>query len=644
MCGIAGLIDMRGRGIEPAELVRMATRLAHRGPDGEGFALLGQRPADCAFFRAEQLSRQPTTRPAGFAHRRLAIIDLSEAGTQPMSTATGDVWVTYNGEIFNYIELRRELESRGRTFRTATDTEVLLQAYEEWGAGCQERFNGMWAFVIWDARRGRILFSRDRFGIKPLYYSLRNGLLAFASEPKALLELPWVSPAPDERGIADYLVHSREDCFSWTFFKEIQRLEPGHCLHMSMASESPPEPRRWWDIMQTLETLPPDDQAARERFLELFESAVRLRLRSDVPVGTCLSGGLDSTAVVCVARPWLEKRNQRSYSAVYDASFDEDETRFIDEVVSASAIENYRVHPTGESLLQDMEGLIECQDEPFGSTCQYAQMKVFQRVRECGTTVVMDGQGCDEELAGYLYFLPVHIVGLLKRGRVRRALHELARYRLLTRAGTVQVLLASAAGMLSHRTMIRWANRYDPSRTVGWVIPSIRRTAAAIEQAPATGFGDALNRRLYEVFSVSSLPALLRYEDRNSMAFGVEARLPFLDHRLVSFLFSLPAEQKIRDGWTKYVMREALEGVIPERIRLRRDKIGFATPEADWFRSSLYGYMKREFAAPRTRNRGLYDVDRLLDLLERNAAGKVDAGRALWRALNLELWFRRFVD
>ncbi|MFC1607963.1 asparagine synthase (glutamine-hydrolyzing) [Candidatus Latescibacterota bacterium] len=644
MCGIAGIINFDGAPVDPSDLVRMADRLTHRGPDGEGMVYLDNDPSACRFTPRIEVGRQATSHHAAFAHRRLAIIDLSDNGIQPMSANDGKLWITYNGEIFNYIELRSELEAKGRQFATTTDTEVLLQAYDEWGSSCLDKLNGMWAFALWDTQRRRVFIARDRFGIKPLYFTMAGNCFAFASEPKALLASERVAAEPDNRAIADYLVHSRVDCFDWTFFKNMHRLEPGCYLDIGFNDYALPETRRWWNLRDSLVDPPDTDKRCQEEFMELLTSSIRLRLRSDVPVGTCLSGGLDSSAVVCIARPWLDKGNQKTYSAVYDPSFDEDETDHIDEIVRFSDVENYRVRPTAESLLGDIDDLISTQDEPFGSTSQYAQYRVFQTVREHGTTVTLDGQGADEELGGYHYMFPVHFAGLMRRLEPLKAWREIQAYRAQTNAPLMRTLLSTMAGFVSHRSMIRLANRYDPSRNINWVSPDITRLAVTIQPPREPGQDDWLNERLMEIFTVSSLPALLRYEDRNSMKFSIEARLPFMDHRLVSFLFSLPSDRKIRDGFTKHVMRDALTGVIPESIRTRTDKIGFSTPEAAWYRSGMQPIMHEVLGDSTTRKRGLYDTDRLASLITANASGKIDAGRALWRALNLELWFRKYID
>jgi len=643
MCGIAGIVNFNVAPVDRADLERMNETLAHRGPDDSGLVMLGDTKDDCRFFRSPAVNGGES-RCAGFAHRRLSIIDISAEGVQPMSIDDGAVWIVFNGEIFNYIELRNELAARGRRFTTGTDTEVLLHAYDEWGTACLERFNGMWAFAIWDTRRRRLFMARDRFGIKPFYYAWDGKRFAFASEPKALLALDWVSADPDDRAVADYLVHSRVDCFRRTFFSVIERLEPGCFIDVGFGDGTLPDQTHWWRLEDTVYDPPASDGECAERFKELFESSVRFRLRSDVPVGTCLSGGLDSASVVCVARPWLEPGNQKAYSAVFDQSFAEDETQWVDEVGKFADVESHRVTPSPARLAEDIQRFIRTQDEPFGSTSQYSQYAVFRLARENGTTVTLDGQGADEELAGYHYLFPVHIAGLAAAGKPFEAMREFGAFIRRTNAAVPASVLATGAGFLSHRAMIRWANRYDASRSVSWVNGDIVKRAAGIGDPPVPAGFDRLNGRLYELFAVSSLPALLRYEDRSSMAFSIEARLPFMDHRLVSFIFSLSARHKIRDGYTKHVMREAMRGIIPERVRTRTDKIGFAIPEASWWRSELLPFVREVLGDKRTRGRGLYDVEKLLALVGANAAGKIQTGRAIWRALCMELWFREFID
>ena len=644
MCGIAGILRLDGGAVDGRDLVVMADTLAHRGPDGEGYALLGGTTDGSRFVGRDQVNAVATGAPCGFAHRRLAVIDLSAAGIQPMQSDSARTWINFNGEIFNYLELRRELEQHGRRFRSETDTEVLLQALEEWGLACLDRLNGMWAFALWDERRRRLLLARDRFGIKPLYFARGDGSFAFASEPKALLALSWVSRQPDERAIADFLVHSRTDSFAWTFFKDIERLPPGHSLEIGLDAKVRTSHKRWWQIADHVPPRSTSDREAQERFRELLHSAVQLRLRSDVPLGACLSGGLDSAAVLCLARPELVPENRQTFSVAYDSAFPDDESEFIDVTVESTGVRSHRVAPTSVDLLQDLDRFAYQQDEPVTAASQYAEFKVFELAHKCGATVSLDGHGADELLAGYPYFLPTHLAGLVEKLRWLSAWRELRAFHRVADAGIFANALATGAAFSSHRAMIRAASRFDPSRRVDWVSPRLQRIARSLEVDTEWSPNDRLNRRLYEVLSASGLPAHLRFVDRNAMASSVEARSPFLDHRLVLFIFSLPPEQKLRNGWTKYVLREAMAGTIPEAVRTRGDKSGFAIPAADWFRGSLLSNLRSTFDSVETRRRGLYDQARLLDLLDRHAAGEFNAARPLWRAWTLELWCRQTLD
>jgi asparagine synthase (glutamine-hydrolysing) len=420
MCGISGIWHLdNSRSISPSLIAQMTFTLRHRGPDDEGYLFVdtvtghheGRRGRDTVPELQMPDVRQGSEKryDLAFGFRRLSIIDLSPAGHQPMGNADGSLWVVYNGEIYNYLELREELKARGHTFRTATDTEVILCAYEEWGEACLERFNGMWAFALWDGHRQQLFCARDRFGIKPFYYVWDGTTFAFASEIKALLQMPDITRRPNEPVIYDYLRYGHLDHSEETFFTGIKQFPPAHFLLLRPTRQF--SLRRYWDLIpdRRAEPLFTSDASYAERFYSLFEDAVRLRLRSDVPIGTCLSGGLDSSAIVCVANKLLLDENvidpdlvgerQRTFSSCFDDR-QYDERQYIQAVLALTGAEPNYTFPKGGELLDALTKLMWHQDEPFGSTSIYAQWRVMEKTAERGVKVLLDGQGGDELLAG----------------------------------------------------------------------------------------------------------------------------------------------------------------------------------------------------------------------------------------------------
>ncbi len=574
--------------------------------------------------------------------RRLAIQDLSAAGHQPLCNEDGTVWVVHNGEIHNFVELRSELASRGHRFRSHTDTEVVVHAYEEWGEECFHHFNGMWALALWDARRRLLLCSRDRYGIKPLVYTDTNGAFAFASEIKGLIALGAVTPSVNETLAYDYLAHGFVDQTADTFFRDVRMLPPGHLLRVTAGGNV--QLAQWYDFHVAPATS--DDWV--ERFEELFTDATRLRLVSDVPVGTCLSGGLDSSAIVCTVAELTESGRaslggaavQKTFSARYPDDPAVDEGRFIDAVTRRSGAEPHDVVPTGDSLLTDLDRLLWHQEEPFGSTSIYAQWCVYRLARAEGVTVTLDGQGGDEVVGGYPQQISPFLTQLVREGHVRawaremRALGGVATPRALA-ATTLRGALWSLPGAIQRTVQTAKARRRYPDWLSGRA-----ETAPHYAAALATvRRGDKFTAQLLHDLTVG-LPALLRYCDRNSMAHSVEARLPFLDHRLVEFCFSLPPQALVRDGRTKAVLRAAFEDRIPSEVLARRDKIGFATPESAW----LPDLVRNVLSSRSFTERGYVRPERLAPLLKANAEGDSAASGALWRCVNLELWLRRFID
>lgn len=604
MCGLCGVVAP-GRPPERESVDRMLAALGHRGPDGHGsFAEDG----------------------VALGHLRLSIIDLSERGLQPFASEDGRLQLLHNGEIYNYLELRAELESAGHRFRSDTDTEVMLAAYREWGRACVEHFNGMWAFALWDSREHSLLLSRDRLGIKPLYYRRDGDRLAFASEP-------WVlagdATRPNLRAVRDYLEQGYLDEGDETFFEGIVRLPPAH--NLLVAHDGTVTLERYWALEPSE---PPDDpvQAVRETFLD----AVRLQLRSDVPVGTCLSGGIDSSAIaVAVSR--LGAEQQQTVTAYFeDKGFDE--RKYAQVVVDATHAEAQWVSFDAADLVADLPEIVRAQGEPFGSTSICAGWYVMREARRAGLKVMLDGQGGDEILAGYRAFFGYRLSDLLRGGRLREATAELAAF------GAVNGPRWAAVALVNPHVgeRLRLAARSRLRGTATLVAPELR----AVDRVAAGNgavFPDRLRRQLHLVLTRRGLPELLRYEDRNSMAHSLEARVPFLDHRLVELLFSLDGGELIRRGETKRVLRRALADLLPPIVRERRDKLGFVTPEGRFLRGALGELAADVFASRSFAERGFVDAAAASRRLERHRRGERNAGMEVWRALNLELWARRFL-
>jgi asparagine synthase (glutamine-hydrolysing) len=610
-----------GRPAEVETVAAMAGTLDHRGPDGEGA------------YADEGVA---------FGFRRLAIIDLSDAGRQPFASEDGRLRLVHNGEVYNYRELRAELETKGRRFRSATDTEVVLAAYEEWGDRCVERFNGMWAFALWDGRRRRLFCARDRFGVKPFYYRLDDGRFVFASELKAFRADPARPLAPNLAAVRDFVEQGWLDHTDDTFFAGIAKLPPAHWLTFD---ESGLRLHRYW----ALEPRERPDGDPAEALRELFLDAVRLRLRSDVPIGTCLSGGIDSSAIACAvdhllrteaenARPVGER--QRTFTAYFDErGFDE--RPYAEAVVARTRAEPHWTTFTDADLVDSLPAIVEAHDEPFGSTSVVAQWYVMREAARAGLKVMLDGQGADETLAGYHGYFGPFFADLLLRGRLADLRREVGAYRALHGASAAAVAVAVARPFLPAR--VRRIARAR-ARGGGSLVHADLRGLSATADRNGAPYRDRFRRQLHVILTRSGLPELLHYEDRNSMAHSLEARVPFLDYRLVELLFSLAPGELIERGRTKAVLRRALGDLLPPAVRDRIDKLGFVTPEGRWLRGKLGELAADTFASQSFAERGFVDAAAARRRLDRHRRGELAAGFELWRALNVELWARTFLD
>lgn len=629
MCGIAGLIDFKKKPVDRKILLEMTRALAHRGPDDKGIFI---------------------DQNVGLAHRRLSIIDLSKAGHQPMFYDNKNLAIVYNGEIYNYLEIREELQKKGYKFKSQTDTEVILASYKEWGPDCLQHFNGMWALAIYDRKKKLIFCARDRLGVKPFYYFFDKNKFIFASEIKAILKHPEISAKQNDHIIWDYLVCGLVDHSEETFFKGIKELRPGHYL---VLRKEKIEIRKYWDLDPNKQTDQKNDRYYTEQFKELFLDSVRLRLRSDVPIGTCLSGGLDSSAIVSAVNEFLKQDGkidqigqwQKTFSSVYDKKkyLGCDEREFINEVIRKTKVKSHLVFPDDKKLIQEIDKVIYHQDYPFGSTSIYAQWNVFRLARKNKVKVMLDGQGSDELLAGYHSFFGVYLAKLLKNFQFSRFFWEAISYSKNHQTSLTAIFyglfLDSAkrgifGSSLSKILKNKW-QEYDLFQD------SWRNKFQPFKLAVSTG--DVFKKGLHNSLKLG-LPSLLRYEDRDSMAFSIESRVPFLDYRLVEFIYSLPDNQKIRNGQTKWVMRQALKGILPEKVRNRQDKIGFATPEEIWMKEALGEDMQRVFSSDKFESRGYFQKGKTAEMFGKYLKGEIKNYQLFWRLYNLEKWFRIFID
>ncbi len=660
MCGICGLVGCDNNNtLYSKNISSMASLLRHRGPDDEGYIAISTRSREVTPLsgndsqiqhpRIEQFTGEADVY---LAHRRLSILDLSSAGHQPMSYDHGHLWVVYNGELYNHAELRRELQSLGHHFRTRTDTEVLLAAYSQWGEECLDRFDGMWAFVLYDKRRNILFGSRDRFGVKPLYIFRKDTFFAFASEIKAFYPLPDFKRAVNEEAVFDYLAFG---CERWddgsTFFSEVEEISASGAFRFDLATKQ--------FHLFSYYTLPYNDGSHWESFdekkavehveniRELLFRSVRQHLAADVPVGTCLSGGIDSSSLVGIVAAILGQEtltqvglHPKAFTACYDDPRI-DESIWAKCVAENSKADWYKVYPQGDELLRDLEDLVYVQDFPFGSTSIYAQYRVMKLARESGVTVLLDGQGGDELFTGYTPYYPPFFTEMLRHG----AWTSLAReWSGLSNSpmGRKEVAVGICKNMVkgfcpSGLKKALWDQR---NPLIEYLLPSFRTKQynCSIEHYMASCPNIfSLTRMLHDLMS-GFLQMLLRYEDRNSMRFHIESRTPFADDRqLIEAVFAMSSVYKIHNGYSKWLLREAAKPILPKQIYHRVDKIGFATPEYQWlfphrekFKKLLIDYAGEYIDGAKLQQS--WD-----EFLKRQPATGVTP---LWRFVNLVMWMK----
>ena len=640
MCGICGIINLEGRIVDVEKLERAMNIMKHRGPDDEGYVLMGRK---CTEYGGHDSKVDlPRLKPekdtvVALGHRRLSIIDVSSSGHQPMCNENRTVWVIFNGELYNYRELKKELA--GHTFRSDTDTEVLLHGYEEWGIEkLLEKMAGMWAFSLIDTQNEQAYLVRDRFGIKPLYYDNDGKAVVFASEIKAVRILH-PTEALNEKRIVSFLSASYYEP-NETFFQHIRQVKPGNYLKIDLKTKKVEE-KEYWNIKMAKDPLTGKDisnsyekidlRHASSRFKELFIESVRLHLRSDVPIGTCLSGGLDSSSIVCTAQKLLDEnainekgltRRVRTFSSVPKEK-EASEKIYIDEVNRQANTEAHTVTPTFSEFMTDFDKLVEMHDEPFLNPSVYMQYKVMQLAKENGVKVLLDGQGADESLGGYYSYLAFYFNDLRRQGLYTELIREFYDFR---------DQLYPFVGKVLRRKLGTWDRTVKGLVKISPLSSSMDKYFSRAKTFAEQLKEDTVGRNLLE---------LLKYEDQNSMIFSIESRVPFLYHPLIEYIFSLPMSARIGKGWTKLMLRESMNGILPETIRKRRTKLGFPAPDKAWALEMISNY--REQLEQSMRNIENYiDLEIFEKLMRSIMKHKRDEDvKLFWRIVIFERWYRK---
>ncbi|MDR1995920.1 asparagine synthase (glutamine-hydrolyzing) [Azonexus sp.] len=626
MCGILGAVWPHGSTLNAPQFENAIKALRFRGPDDSGL---------------ERIECEASSVALG--HTRLSIIDLSSAGHQPMSSADGRHVIVFNGEIYNYLELRKELLALGHVFSSNSDTEVLLAAWRQWGRECLPRLLGMFAFVVLDRVSSTLTCVRDAFGIKPFFYTREDGRFLFASEIPAIKALKQEAAELDWQRAYDYLVHGDYDSGSRTFLHGVFHLLPGHLLEVGLTDGVVSEPVRWWSPSIQERTDISFDQAA-ELVREGFLKSIRLHLRSDVPLGAALSGGIDSSAVVCAMRVVEPDLPINTFSYIAQGSSVSEEV-WVDRVNGHVKAIPHKVVVNARELAADLDEMIRVQGEPFGSTSIYAQYRVFRLAREHGVTVTLDGQGADEMLAGYNGYPGQRIRSLIEKGAVGEAWHflnEWAKWPGRSRlAGAKRAVAEMTQGHL-YDALRRLNGMHDlPS----WINDGVLAERGIIRRYPRQcSASNEIGRRVSAELALSltqrGLPALLRHGDRNSMRFSVESRVPFLALDMVELLLSLPESYLVSPtGETKSVFRAAMRGVVPDAILDRRDKIGFATPEQEWLLSMadmVRSWLREDLGLP------FFNQSEVLKAFDQIVSGKRAFSWQVWRWINFSRWYASF--
>jgi len=629
MCGISGLIGTSFT--EMKELINVMNKaLSHRGPDDEGY-----------FFSSEGDH-------VALGHRRLSIID-PEGGKQPLCNEDGSVWITFNGCIYNYMELAQTLRQKGHRFKTHTDTEVIVHAYEEYGQECVKKFIGMFAFAIWDTKKKELFCARDRIGIKPFYFWRRDNTFLFASEIKALLSTRMFTPDVNTHGVQEYLIF-QASLSDQTIFKDVYQLMPGHCMIVDTDGKIS---KRWqyWDLKFEPQ-IEQNETYLADQLRFFLEDSVKIRMRSDVPLGCHLSGGIDSSTVACLASKLnFGGESIKTFNGAFAEGSAFDESHYARLVVEQISSEFYQVIPSAQDFIETINKIIFFMDQPAAGPGVFPQYMVSKMASQ-HVKVVLGGQGGDEIFAGYARYLLGYLEECLRGAIFKTA--DIQKY-----AATLSSIIPSLPMLQQYIPMLKtfWSDGLFDGQSDRY-FRLLDRSVGSREIFCDDLFEDSndlrdrfdkiftnsdsksfLNRMLYFDVKVH-LPALLHVEDRTSMAWGLESRVPLLDHRICEMLAQIPVNIKFRNGQPKYLFRKAVTHIVPDKILNREDKMGFPVPLHKWYRNELKDFVMDILLDSRARQRGIFNIKQL----EKMITQEKSFGRAIWGALSLEIWFKTFMD
>lgn len=604
----------------------MTNVAAHRGPDDKGYALF-------SFGGDGELA---------LGHRRLSIIDLSPLGHQPMANSDGTLHIVFNGEIYNYVELREELCSLGHSFVSTSDTEVILNAYKQWGTACFARFNGMWSLALFDVQKRKLVLSRDRIGKKPLYCYRSASAVVFGSEVKSLLQHPAVPREPNIEKVFRYLSTNYRyiDVDNTSYFKHIYTVPKSSFVEID--ADLNWHEQRYWSLEENIVPRTVTETQAIDEFRELLTDAVRLRLRSDVPVGCFLSGGLDSTSITCIAYHVLKQPIITFSGVTGDVKGVYDESEYIDSVVRHINANAHYIHPDPADIFETVDEMLNYHDEPVCTITWYSLYLIAKKIRQENVPVMLNGHGGDEIVAGYWDYYQYNLYDLEQRGATEqrereirawyenhgRDMGEIDRYK-----DYIARLERGESSEMSRFPDYSFCFQKD-----------VQQEYKRDWQPHIPVFSSWLTRRMYSDLMFETVQPVLRAEDRNTMSQSIESRSPFLDYRLAEFCFSLPNSLKIRNGVGKWILREAMKGILPEDVRTRKDKAGFIAPADEWFRTTNKQQIHDLINSEQLQSRGIFDIDALNAVFDEHCRGEKNHAMFLWHLINAELWFRKFFD